>query len=172
MFYARPDPTALLPEAGGRWQPLEEHLREVATLARRFAETVRPNDLPFAQAAYWAGLLHDVGKYTDAFQGMLRDVICGAAKRQVEHSGHGAALLLDFGSYEAAWSVAGHHAGLPNRARLKALLTRDEFSASDRARVIDRAKWLVQAPDRRAIARRSGGVIPEPCSCRSPARVP
>ena len=45
------------------WQLLKEHLRNVATLAKRFAEEARPGDKAFAETAYVAGLLHDLGKY-------------------------------------------------------------------------------------------------------------
>ncbi|MGC8541701.1 MAG: HD domain-containing protein, partial [Phycisphaerae bacterium] len=44
------------------WQPLREHLENVAKLAEKFAEEARPGDKGFAQAAYAAGLLHDLGK--------------------------------------------------------------------------------------------------------------
>jgi hypothetical protein len=33
------------------WQPLAEHLREVAALARKFAQAARPGDAAFADAA-------------------------------------------------------------------------------------------------------------------------
>jgi CRISPR-associated endonuclease/helicase Cas3 len=46
-----------LPESSGRWQPLSEHLRNVAALAKQFAEP-----LGLAAEAELAGLLHDLGK--------------------------------------------------------------------------------------------------------------
>jgi CRISPR-associated endonuclease/helicase Cas3 len=48
------------------WQPLEEHLRNVAELARKFAE-------PFGAGewAYLAGLWHDLGKYSIHFRRCL-----------------------------------------------------------------------------------------------------
>ena len=45
------------------WQPLRDHLHEVAKLARHFAEAACPNDPVLADAAFAAGLLHDLGKY-------------------------------------------------------------------------------------------------------------
>jgi CRISPR-associated endonuclease/helicase Cas3 len=51
-----------------QWQPLEEHLRNVADLASEFAK-------PFGgeEWARLAGLWHDLGKYSDAFQKKLFD---------------------------------------------------------------------------------------------------
>jgi len=40
------------------WHPLEDHLNEVAKIARDFA-----NDFNAGDWAYLAGLWHDVGKY-------------------------------------------------------------------------------------------------------------
>ena len=50
------------------WQPLEAHLKNVAKLAADFAR-------PFGgdKWAYLAGLWHDLGKYSDAFQAKLYD---------------------------------------------------------------------------------------------------
>ena len=45
-----------------QWQPLRQHLLNVAKLAKQFAEFARPGDKEFAHAAYAAGLLHDLGK--------------------------------------------------------------------------------------------------------------
>lgn len=51
-----------------KWQPLEEHLQSVADLAAKFAK-------PFGgeEWARVAGLWHDLGKYSAAFQKMLYD---------------------------------------------------------------------------------------------------
>ena len=48
------------------WQPLEEHLRNVAILARSFADAFNAGTW-----AYMAGLWHDLGKYSKAFQETL-----------------------------------------------------------------------------------------------------
>ena len=53
----------------GRLEPLEAHLREVSEMAARFAEP-----LGMAELAADIGLMHDLGKYSDAFQDrVLRD---------------------------------------------------------------------------------------------------
>lgn len=54
------------------WQPLEEHLRNVAEMARGFAEPFGGGDW-----AYVAGLLHDLGKYSIGFQKRLMKQIKG-----------------------------------------------------------------------------------------------
>src|SRR5262245_30205980 len=111
-FYAHSDPNGLPPDApAARWEPLCRHLREVAATARTLARRASPGDEAFADAAYWAGLLHDVGKYSEAFQRR----ILGESGARAEHSGHGAALAAQHGALEIAFAVAGHHAGLPDR---------------------------------------------------------
>ncbi len=61
-FYAHSLPN----EPPDKWQPLEEHLKNVAELAADFAR-------PFGgeKWAYLAGLWHDLGKYSNAFQAKL-----------------------------------------------------------------------------------------------------
>lgn len=51
-----------------QWEPLEEHLRQVAALAREFAGAFGAE-----QWGELAGLWHDLGKYSAAFQAYLRD---------------------------------------------------------------------------------------------------
>ncbi len=95
------------------WQLLKDHLEEVARLAATFAE-------PFgaARAARLAGLLHDLGKYTLAFQARL----AGAMER-VDHSTAGAAVICGLPikpddkivAETLAYAIAGHHAGLPDK---------------------------------------------------------
>lgn len=100
-------------------QPLEEHLTATAALAAEFAAEF--------DAREWgrvAGLLHDVGKYSKAFQGYLRCAggmeahLEGQAGR-VDHSTAGALHawrhLRDRNPAAGrilAYCIAGHHAGL------------------------------------------------------------
>ena len=44
------------------WQPLDVHLKNVAELAREFAE-----DFGVGEWGYLAGLWHDLGKYSNDF---------------------------------------------------------------------------------------------------------
>lgn len=101
-----------------KWQPLEEHLRNVAEMAAEFAS-------PFG-AQKWgvlAGNKHDLGKGTKAWQAYLRkanNVIDEFAKFYEGHPNHAAegAKWLFENSKQAgkllAYCVAGHHGGLPN----------------------------------------------------------
>jgi len=89
------------------WQPLREHLLNVAGLARGFAAAFQSED-----AAYATGLLHDLGKYSDAFQRKLH-----GARNGVTHSGAGALeAMRRYGPLGGllAYAIAGHHGGLPD----------------------------------------------------------
>lgn len=93
------------PEA--EWQPLAEHLHAVARLAAGFASEFRGED-----CAQMAGLLHDLGKYTNEFQQRIRN-----AAERVDHATWGARVAVErFGplGYLIAYAIAGHHAGLAN----------------------------------------------------------
>lgn len=108
MYYAHTKENT----AKSEWQPLKEHLENVALKARDFAA----NDLK--NSSYLVGLLHDVGKYQNSFVKKLE-----GSNIRVDHSICGAKLILDMLtsakyrlelSYIYASVVAGHHAGLPD----------------------------------------------------------
>src|SRR5215472_487989 len=116
-FWAHSDPSGLPPgNPSAKWQPLSQHLENVARLARRLAELAAPSNKCFHNMAQCCGLLHDFGKYNDAFQTMI---ITG--KGRCQHSVHGAAIAY-FGAGDGfspkalhvSLAVAGHHAGLPD----------------------------------------------------------
>ncbi|AML51934.1 CRISPR-associated endonuclease Cas3'' [Falsihalocynthiibacter arcticus] len=95
-----------------QWQSLVDHLTQVAELT-----TFRASPLGLKQAAYAAGLYHDLGKYDPAFQRKLR-----GEQNRVDHSTAGASVLMASTlSQEAipremiAYAILGHHAGLPDR---------------------------------------------------------
>ncbi len=116
----------------GDWQPLAQHLSEVAELAALFAEPCGCE-----RAARIAGLLHDLGKYHRDFQRRLD----GDAIR-VEHSIAGAALILSLAEKPRekavaeliAHAIAGHHAGLPDRIGDASSLS-EQLQTSDLASV-------------------------------------
>ena len=69
------------------------------------------------RAAYFAGLFHDLGKYSDEFQQRL-----SGKPLRVDHSTAGATMLKNAASEKRdkliaeliAYCIAGHHAGLPD----------------------------------------------------------
>ena len=100
-----------LPEQSGKWQPLAEHLRNVAELAGQFA---RP--LGLEQEAHTAGLLHDLGKYAKRFQDRLHDHRIHGVNHWAAGSVHAEGLV--------SYAVSGHHTGLPAFGELKQSLER------------------------------------------------
>ncbi len=88
----------------GRCQTVLEHLQNTARRSAAFAA-------PFhAEAqAHLAGMAHDLGKYSDAFQ---RRLLEGGPK--TDHSTAGAYECARLGADWAAFCVAGHHGGLPD----------------------------------------------------------
>ncbi len=110
-FYAH----SLEGEPPERWQPLEEHLKNVAERAETFAAKFGGD-----KWAYLAGLWHDLGKYSHAFQsklyrenGLETDF---KSKGPVIHSEAGGHLAVLKGIKGAdtvlSWLIMGHHAGL------------------------------------------------------------
>jgi CRISPR-associated endonuclease/helicase Cas3 len=105
------------------WQRLDDHLTRVAYIAGKNAKYFGAEPL-----AELCGLLHDLGKYTEAFAKRLE------GGKRVDHATAGAVIADEkwphFGKL-LAYVVAGHHAGLANgidqgkeRATLKERLGR------------------------------------------------
>ena len=91
----------------GRIQTMKDHLCETAELAGRFAERFGKADWGYA-----CGMLHDIGKYSLAFQ----DKIKNNSNRQVDHSTAGAKACFEKGGMYSfmSYCIAGHHSGLPD----------------------------------------------------------
>ncbi|WP_027883014.1 CRISPR-associated endonuclease Cas3'' [Meiothermus rufus] len=86
-----------------RWQPLKEHLEAVARLAAHKAQAFGE-----AKRARQAGLLHDLGKYGEAFQRRLR-----GQEKGLDHWSAGAHLaLFEYRDPGVALAIQGHHIGL------------------------------------------------------------
>lgn len=88
-------------------QSIKEHCENVAALAASFAE-------PFGgkEIAAYAGMLHDIGKYSSAFQRRIN-----GSSEETDHSTAGAQVAFNERTKEgcvAAFCIGGHHAGLPN----------------------------------------------------------
>ncbi len=120
------------------WQKLKDHLVNTSELAFEFGQ-----DAGVSELAQVAGLLHDVGKYSQAFQRRLE------GGKRVDHATAGAKLITELFPNDGiektfasilSYCIAGHHTGLPNygsvidvetdgtlRARLKKKL--EDYSA-------------------------------------------
>jgi CRISPR-associated endonuclease/helicase Cas3 len=103
----------------GVWQKLEDHLLNVANLARGLVE-----EFGAGEWGYLAGLWHDLGKYSDDFQKMIlenngEDAHIENKTGRVDHSTAGAILAETAFKKEfyalnrtLAYVIAGPHAGL------------------------------------------------------------
>jgi len=98
----------------GDWQPLRDHLLNVACLTRRFAEEARPGDAGFAQAAYAAGLLHDLGKYRPGFQNRLHNSALRGESTWHSQAGAVEAAIPARRWADVAFAILGHHGGIPD----------------------------------------------------------
>ena len=112
------------------WHRLSEHLEDTGARAAGFLDAVGG-----AEFAKVAGLLHDLGKYTQGFQNRL-----SGGRKRVNHSTAGAKVAVE--RYRGhlgkmlAFCIAGHHAGLAdavNGERTTALEARlkEEVPAPD-----------------------------------------
>jgi CRISPR-associated endonuclease/helicase Cas3 len=99
------------------WQLLKDHLRCVAELARGFAAAAQPDHAALADAAYVAGLLHDLGKYRKGFQDYIRMLPVPRDDRL--HKQAGAAKAAAEKHIPVAFAVYGHHGGMPDKADLE-----------------------------------------------------
>lgn len=125
-FYAH----SLENEPPNSWQLLEDHLQHVSDLAADFAHSFGGD-----QWARLAGLWHDLGKYSTAFQTKLL-VENGVAEDSTQHPGR--VVHSEAGGHLAmlkewplgadrvlSWLIMGHHSGLadyqPDKTGAKAL---------------------------------------------------
>ena len=99
------------PNEDGEWDHLCIHLREVAAMARRFADVFKDGDL-----AYLVGLTHDLGKANPAFQKYLIAQARDEDRDTTPHAWAGAAIFSEYRNRipwaEICMPIAGHHAGL------------------------------------------------------------
>jgi CRISPR-associated endonuclease/helicase Cas3 len=107
-----------LPDADkSKWQKLEDHLGGVSQLAESFA-----HEFGAEAATKAAGILHDLGKYSQKFQARL-----SGSKETVDHAAAGAKTIKEYGDSPfdkimaelISYAIAGHHAGLADYADLK-----------------------------------------------------
>jgi CRISPR-associated endonuclease/helicase Cas3 len=100
-------------EDKSKWQPLIDHLTKTAQLAEGFGK-----DANISELARTAAMLHDLGKYSKAFQARL-----DGSPRKVDHATAGARTAIElFNKNDVekwlatmlAYCIAGHHTGLPD----------------------------------------------------------
>jgi CRISPR-associated endonuclease/helicase Cas3 len=114
-YYAHSSPNPSQPPPDG-WQLLNEHLRAVANGARQLAQELHVQTAGFVETAHAAGLLHDLGKYRAEFQQMIRGL--PVQKEKTYHKQAGAAKAALERNTLAAFAIAGHHGGMPDKAKL------------------------------------------------------
>lgn len=99
------------------WQPLRDHLANVARLAMSRMHSAVPFLPALSSIAEAAGCLHDLGKYRDDFQRLLLGL--SVQRERTWHKQAGAAKAIASRNVPVAFAIAGHHGGLPDRAQLK-----------------------------------------------------
>lgn len=125
------------------WEPLGEHLKAVGAMAAEFASHFGAGQ--FARAM---GLLHDIGKCSQAYQRYIRQPQDGALKGP-DHSTAGAReACAAYGKLGRllAFGIAGHHSGLMDGIKLNERLVKT---------VEDYSGWPAEAgslPDLAALA--------------------
>lgn len=108
-----------LPETADKahWQSLRDHLSETGKLAGKFGL-----EFGMGNPAQLAGLLHDLGKYTDTFQSRLE-----GKNIKVDHAAPGAVEVKAMAQTQEqkiiatllSFAIAGHHAGLDDTGKLQ-----------------------------------------------------
>ena len=90
-----------------RIQTIRDHLHGTAELAGGFAKCFGKADW-----GYCCGMLHDIGKYSLAFQEKIKN----NTNKQIDHSTAGAKVCFEKGGMYGfmSYCIAGHHSGLPD----------------------------------------------------------
>jgi CRISPR-associated endonuclease/helicase Cas3 len=115
----------------GQSHLLRNHLREVGNLSSDFASQIDPS---FNEAARWAGLLHDLGKYRDEFQEYLLGKRKGG--EDTHHAVYGAGMAFELRSVALAYAIAGHHAGLHDAQGLVELLNKSGYKVKNNLKLL------------------------------------
>lgn len=101
-----------------QWQSLTDHLTNVARIAHEFGAAFGAGDY-----CYYAGLWHDVGKADPAWQAYLeRAAVSGRRGGTVDHKAAGVALAANAAAEWLAFTLQGHHGGLPDSATMGSVL--------------------------------------------------
>ena len=97
-------------ESGER-QSIKEHLQGTAKIAESFAQ-----EFGCGEMGYFCAMLHDIGKYSEAFQKRIEDP---EHVKKVDHSTAGALEAMGQNNVPAAMAIAGHHSGLMDGGSFK-----------------------------------------------------
>lgn len=89
-------------------QTIKEHSSGVGQFMREFALSES-----FADLYEFCGLIHDIGKYSNAFQKHI-----SGDYNKVRHSIYGSIFAICHSMLDVAMPVYGHHSGLPNRPEM------------------------------------------------------
>lgn len=123
-------------DSAGEVQTVKEHLLGTAQKASAFA-----GEFGCAEAGFLCGLLHDIGKYSDAFQARIRNPL---PSNRVDHSTAGA---LEAGKTNPDYIplgmvIAGHHSGLMDGGNVKAAAAGDgTYFGRLKTKLPDYEKW-------------------------------
>ena len=137
-------PAASDPE--GNWHRLDDHLRAVADLAAENAAAFGAGDL-----AWWAGILHDAGKASEAFQHYLR--LCheqpDRKHKTVDHKGAGFLRALQV-CEPLALLIQAHHGGLIDSGTVSEKCKVHQSRAGELGDVLARYDSLALVPESQA----------------------
>lgn len=120
-----PQPKAHSPNPAGESHLLADHTLGVAVLAGWFAGKFGHQLL-----GYLAGLHHDLGKISHRFQRYLENT---KALTGGDHKGVGAALAARAVWQPLAFLIAGHHGGLPDKNKVRQLISSADPETISRA---------------------------------------
>lgn len=138
------------PNEKNEWHYLDDHLKEVAELAQKFASKFGAGEL-----AKWIGLWHDLGKSNPDFQDYLKACQRDERHERVPHAIWGAVLayqLINRNEESDRWkeialTIAGHHGGIDQPGSLSQRLEERTQNNQDLfQKIVEYAKKLPSPP--------------------------
>lgn len=117
-------------------QTVKEHLLGTAKMAENFA-----SEFGCGEAGFLCGLLHDIGKYSEAFQKRIRNPI---PLNRVDHSTAGAVEMQKLSNdyIPLGMAVAGHHSGLLDGGNITTASSEDgTYFGRHKKKLEDYSRW-------------------------------